>query len=93
MKISDTFCKLQYIYDVHIYTKKSKTQVTSSIYTIVQVGKVPEFSLNINHFLLTITKNSCDDCIDNRKRTPFLEIKVSMTKEIISGIGPADRGP
>jgi hypothetical protein len=72
MKISDTFCKLQYIYDVHIYTKKSKTQVTSSIYTIVQVGKVPEFSLNINHFLLTITMNSCDDCIDNRKRTPFL---------------------
>lgn len=34
--------------------------------------------------------NSCDDCIDNRKRTPFLETKVTMTKRIISGIGPAE---
>ena len=37
--------------------------------------------------------NSCDDCTDNRKHMPFHETKVSMTKEIISGIGPADRRP
>ena len=37
--------------------------------------------------------NSCDDCIDDRKRTTFLKTKVSMTKEIISGIGPAEATP